>query len=514
MSRTINLHWGDGYLVIEPVVPDELRKELRYWHRSIGFDPQTGRRVATGEYRELYQLDEHINEQQLFVQKMTTMPGFVHRIKSILKQESYPFNLIDERTPAPTPDIAASLQGLREYQYECAYTALMSGGGMVACPTGWGKTHIMGALCKAYPHEELLLRNTPTTVICAPDKEIVRKNYEDICEIMPERDVGIVMSGRKKVFSTDIQLITLDSLHHLDPADVGLLIADEVHSVASEGRAEALSTMTKAVRYGMSATPTGRFDGRDLVTEGLFGPVVYTRTYKQGVDDGALVPIRVLWLRLPEPSRGLDKYLAFKQRESRYRHGMYRDPMVQQTIVNLMKRIPEEMQTLCIMRHTEQLNFLAPYCPEMSYVHGEANAAALQKQARHNLTAIKKKERETLYDQFRDGEIRKIFSTWVYKQGVNFPELEVIVNAGGGGSDIVARQIAGRESRNIDGKEESWLIDFWHDWDTAKDKNGKSRPGPLLSDDRSREKAYTELGFNQNWISSLDDIPFLSEVSG
>jgi len=508
MSRTINLHWGDGYLIVEPVVPDELTKQLRYWHRGVGFD-EYGRRVSTGEYRELYELQEFIDEHQHFVQKMTTMPGFVHLVKTTLKGEGYASNIIDERTPAPKPDIAASLAGLREYQFECSYTTLMSGGGIVACPTGWGKTHIMGAICKAYPHEELLLRNTPTTVVCAPDKDIVKKNYEDLCEILPDREIGIVMSGRKKVFSTDIQVITLDSLHHLQPDDIGLLIADEVHSAASEQRAENLSAMSKAIRYGMSATPTGRFDGRDKVTEGLFGPVVYVRSYQQGVDDGALVPIRVLWLRMPEPSRGLDKYLAYKQRESRYRHGMYRDPVVQQTIVSMIKRIPDEMQTLCIMRHTEQLNFLSPHCPEIAYVHGETSASALQKASRHNLAPIKKKEREGLYNQFRDGDIRKIYSTWVYKQGVNFPELEVIINAGGGGSDIVARQIPGRESRNIDGKEESWLIDFWHEWDTKKDKRGHTRPGPLLSDDRSREKAYTQLGFNQQWISSIDQIPFL-----
>jgi superfamily II DNA or RNA helicase len=468
-----------------------------------------GRRVASGEYRELYQQEQYIDDNQMLVQKLTTMPGFVHRVKTVLKSEGMQYRIVDERTPAPTPDIKAAMSELREYQYECAYTALMSGGGIVACPTGWGKTHIMGAICKAYQHAELCLRNTPTILIAAPDKDIVRKNFEDLCEILPDRDVGIVMSGRKKIWSTDIQLITLDSLHHVDADDVGVMIADEVHSAASEGRAEKLSAMSKAVRFGMSATPTGRFDGRDKVTEGLFGPVIYTRTYKEGVDDGALVPIRVFWIRLPEPSRGLDKYLAYKQRESRYRHGMYRDPVVQQTIAGLMHRIPEEMQSLCIMRHTEQLNFLAPLCPDIEYVHGETSESSLQRAKRHNITAIAKKAREELYDKMRDGELRKIFSTWVYKQGVNFPELAVIVNAGGGGSDIVARQIPGRESRLIEGKHESYLIDFWHDWDLAKDKSGKLRPGPLLGDDKSREKAYTQLGFDQQWLSSIDDLPFI-----
>jgi superfamily II DNA or RNA helicase len=509
MSTTINLRWGDGYLIVEPIVPDELTKQLRYWHRQMEW--QYGKRIATGEHRELYNLEERVDKASgLWLQRLTTMPGFVHRVKGILKSQGMAFQLIDERTPMPQPDMLAAMQGLREYQLECAYVALKSGGGMVACPTGWGKTHIMAAFCRAYSHAELCLRNTPTIVIAAPDKEIVRKNYIDICEIMPDREVGIVMSGQKKVWATDIQLITLDSLHLMDMEDVGVLITDEVHNAASETRAESLAKATKAAKWGMSATPTGRFDGRDLVTEGLFGPVVYTRTYKEGVDDGALVPIRVLWVKLPEPSRGLDRYLSYKQRESRYRHGMYRDPEVVKTISDLMHRIPSEMQTLCIMRHIEQLNELVPSCMDIPYVHGTTSATDLQRQRRDNVSPIAKKERDARYDDVADGTIRKIFSTWVYKQGVNFPEISVIVNAGGGGSDIVARQIPGRESRRVEGKYESYLVDFWHDWDSAKDKKGRTRSGPLLSDDKAREKAYTDLGFDQVWLNSIDEIPFLT----
>jgi len=512
MSTTINLRWGDGYLIVAPIVPDELTKQLRYWHRQLEWDG--GRRVATGEYRELYTLEERVDQASgTWVQTLTTLPGYVHRVKGILKSQGMPYQVTDERTPVPQPDIPASMAGLLEYQLECSYTALMSGGGMIACPTGWGKTHIMAAICRAYPHEALCLRNTPTIIICAPDKDIVRKNYNDMCQIMPDREQGIVMSGQKKIWATDIQHITIDSLHLVETDDIGILIADEVHSAASEARTEHIAAASKAMKWGMSATPTGRFDGRDIVTEGLFGPIVYTRTYQQGVEDGALVPIRVLWCKLPEPSRGLERYLAYKQRESRYRHGMYRDPAVIKTITDLLSRIPDTMQTLCIMRHIEQLNELVPFCMDIPYVHGTTSASDLQKQRRYNVAAVSKKERDVRYDQVADGTIRKVLSTWVYKQGVNFPDLNVIINAGGGGSDIVARQIPGRESRSIAGKYESYLIDFWHDWDTARDKKGRTRPGPLLSDDRSREKAYTELGFDQVWLNSIDEIPFLAPAS-
>ena len=84
-------------------------------------------------------------------------------------------------------------------------------------------------------------------------------------------------------------------------------------------------------------------------------------------------------------------------------------------------------------------------------------------------------------------------------------------NAYGHGADIVARQIPGRESRNIDGKSEAYLVDFWHPWDMYLDKNDRRRPGPIHRDDRAREKAYTSLGFEQIWLDAADQLPFLEE---
>ena len=35
MSTTINLRWGDGYLIVEPIVPDELTKQLKTHYKKI-----------------------------------------------------------------------------------------------------------------------------------------------------------------------------------------------------------------------------------------------------------------------------------------------------------------------------------------------------------------------------------------------------------------------------------------------------------------------------------------------
>jgi len=506
-NATIRL--GDGYVAVElNVIPDALIKKLKYWHRS--FTNNYGKMVATGEYRELFTVTGQINADQQFVQRLVTMPGFASRIRTVLQNEGYTLTWVDERTPLPAPDYAAAISALRDYQCEPVYVAIASGGGIMSMPTGYGKTHCMGAIIKAYKHDELAMRSTPTIVVAAPEKDITQKNYNDLKAMLPDRDVGLVMSGKKQ-FSDDVQVITLDSLHLLDPQDVGILICDEVHSASSSSRSEMLLSFRKAAKWGVSATPSGRFDGRDIVTEGLFGPIVCSRTYADGVACGALVPITVYWVGCPEPHIGMQKYDNFKTRAGKYRNGVDRNNNQNKLIVDLLKRIPDSKQTLCIMPHVDQIDTLAGLDKTLRYAHGVSDQASLTKSQFTNIGPVSAKDRRAVYDAMADGSIRKILSTYIYKQGVNFPQLEVIVNAGGGGSDIVAAQIPGRESRNIEGKTSATLIDFWHAWDMVTDKDGKRKPGPIHSDDRSREKVYDELGFKQYWVTTLDELPVLKE---
>jgi superfamily II DNA or RNA helicase len=500
---------GDGWLRIHPYVPAELEKELRYWHRSM--DLVKYKRVSKGEWCQVYKLDRRVNPRTGMLEStMLTMPGFAVRVRNLLSSLSIDFDVVDRRTPPPQPDMEAAMAHLRPYQMECVFTLLKSGGGVLSAYTGYGKTHVMAAICRAFPHIRLCERGTPVIAVAAPDKDIVAKNYEDLCEMMPDRDIGILMSGVKRQYSNDIQVATLDSLHLIEADSVGVLIADEVHAAASAARAEKLASFTKAVRWGVSATPTGRFDGGDLNTEGLFGPVAYTRTYAQGVLDGAIVPIQVYWVKCPPPAIDMNDYHSYRTREKKYEKGVYSNTGMLRLFARIFNGIPDSLQTLCIVRHIEQMDLLLSAVPGAAYVHGTTNEEELYNARRSNVRAVPRKTRKYVYDQLKSGALRKVISTWIYKQGVNFPELSVIINAGGGGSDIAARQIPGRESRAAGDKKVSYLIDFWHDWDTQPDPKqpGRTKTGPLLSDDKARRKAYTSLGFSQAFVEP-DGIPFI-----
>ena len=501
----------DGYIDVvgDPNVPAALKTELGYWQRVselVGYN-----RVMKNVRRECFAIQTRI-EADGAVEVLVTMPGLAGRIKQFLTAKRIPFDMQDMRAPFPGPNIREAMQGMRRSQVGCVYAALKSGGGIVAAATGFGKSHVIGSIIRAYDPELLRARGTPTCVVTAKDKDICSQNYATMEKLFPDRDVGILMSGKTKR-SDDIQVVTLDSLHKVNMDEVGILIVDEVHEAATASRSDQLAKAVNARRWGVSATPSGRFDGADLVTEGLVGPVIYKYTYADGVRDGVLVPIDVLWLAVPEPTTiKIAAYMQLKQRLAKYRHAAEQNPGQNALIREIINRTPDTRQLLCIMQHVEQMNTLAGGLPDVACVHAVTNTTSLVAKKNTNLSGVSVKRRKQVYDEVKSGEIRKVMSTYVYKQGVDFPELSVLIQAGGGGSAIASAQIPGRGSRLSEGKEKAYLVDFWHPWDTYVNDKGALADGPVLRDDKARRRVYKKLGFTQAPVAGISELPFIEKA--
>ena len=473
--------------------PRGLDKELTYWKRELVVNKRSRKREMQGHYEKLFSMSED--------GKMITFPGFAHRILEFLRKTGTEFEMKDSRLAMPEPDFEKACLGLRDYQIEPVITMLVSGGGILSAATGFGKTVMTSAIIRAYDREKLRKRGTPLVVFAAPDKDINMKNWEELTRFLPDRDVGIVMSGKRK-FSDDVQVITLDSLHLLNPDDVGILIVDEVHTAASDSRSDVISRFRNAVRWGVSATPNGRFDGGDALTEGLFGPVVCTRTYQDAVRLGALVPIEVYWVKAPKPHIGMQYYSAYKTRDAKIKAAIVNNPEYSRLVASIMTAIPEDMSAICFTQWVRQMANIHANCPSISYVHAQTDEGV------GTIKPIKANERKAIYESVRNGDVKKIFATYCWRQGVDFPALDIVVNASGGSSDITAKQIPGRASRRADGKDKAYVVDFIHEWDVDS-SSGRDKPGPLLSSDYARRRSYKELGFEQHYVDTAMELPFL-----
>ena len=510
--KDITLTFIDGKVIVTPVVPSELRSELTYWHRSMRYDPEKHARVVAGEYRQLYHHTTSIDKKGVMQEKLIAPIGLSKRIYDTLLKLGNWITIDDKRTLLPKPHPDKVNVPLRSYQID-GYSAMISNmGGIMACPTGWGKSYLQAAIIDTFDREELKIRGTPITVLTAPDKDIVNQLYEGLIDIFKDtdREVGVLHSDANKK-SDDIVVITLDSLQRVNADEVGLLLIDEVHTAATDSRIPKLLAMDKAVKWGFSATPVGRFDGGDVTTEALVGPQVYNRTYLDGVKDGALVPITVFWVKAPEPAMGADNLHKYKRKDTQTKYGLIRNAPLTNMIADLITRVPDSMQTLCIMQLLEHMNELVSVLPDIRYVHGTKYKKGLSPATHSFISPITTKERIAIYNEFKSGDIRKILSTTIYQQGVNFPQLEVLINVGGGGSDIAAGQIPGRASRNIKGKDCSYIVDIWNSWNVYRDNLGRLKNGKLHTDDKSRKKTYEKLGFNQVWVDSIEELPFIPE---
>ena len=86
------------------------------------------------------------------------------------------------------------------------------------------------------------------------------------------------------------------------PGSTELLLADEPHALVTSTRLGVIDGFLKARRYGYGATLKGRFDGRDKLITGIFGPVLAERTYLEAVEEGAICPLNIIMFQIEADS--------------------------------------------------------------------------------------------------------------------------------------------------------------------------------------------------------------------
>lgn len=520
-SRPLYLDLGPGYCSVYPWYPPKLLSKFRYVQKELGYveinkdDPRAGRKRGTVKTTvDLFVAVQTAPEDRAIGDKLLFPPGLAKMVRDALIELGVVPTVLDTRIPRPRHSLArlAGL-GLRDVQLEDAATLLFSGGGIAWLPTGWGKTRMIAALIDAHDPIDLLARGTPRTVVTLSDADVARKNFRDLQDLLPHRDIGYV-DGSVTKWSEDIQVITIDSLDRLpEPERVGILIGDEVHTLASDTRYPQLLAMKNALSWGMSASPFGRFDGADMKTIGLFGPTTVRRSYNEGVARGFLVPLTVCILPMPLPElTNASLVNALSDRDQVLAMCVDTNRALAKTIAEIMQRTPTSRQMLCIAEHTYHLDVIHRELPaDTAYVHGQTTARTMADKPFERIGPVSKKARAQMYEDMESGAVRRCLSTYVYKQGVSFNQLEVVICASGGSSKLVYSQIPGRASRPTAGKDHAYIVDFHPGWNSRTQMGRTSRVfGPLLIDYTNRMRTYADLGFEIVQCARVEDLPFLS----
>lgn len=131
---------------------------------------------------------------------------------------------------------------------------------LLVCPPGGGKTLITATVLRL-----MAIENKFSGLVLAHRREMVDHHYEHLlqCDI-PAEMLGIIMGlDRRRNASASIQVASVDTLNRRNKPPAHVVVSDEAHRDASQGRRKLRALYPNAFRLGVTATPH-RLDGKGL----------------------------------------------------------------------------------------------------------------------------------------------------------------------------------------------------------------------------------------------------------
>jgi superfamily II DNA or RNA helicase len=193
------------------------------------------------------------------------------------------FGPIKTREVLPTPDKYWTFTGkLRPIQQEVVDSFMKPEphDGIISLQTGGGKT-----VCGLWIASQLKL---PTLILV--HNTFLRDQWiERISAFLPEARVGTVQGDVVDIEEKDFIVCMLQSLalkeYPVDTfKDIGLVIVDECHHIASEAFSKSIPKITSKYMLGLSATPQ-RKDKLMYVINWFLGPILYQSQGGDKVDE-------------------------------------------------------------------------------------------------------------------------------------------------------------------------------------------------------------------------------------
>ena len=488
-----------------PKSPEEIQKEKEAQQR---YTEHGGRARKINRFR----FEHHDTIMTLETGGCVFLPGLWPRMRQALSDSGIQYTTEDLRSeklrPDPDYSILADFEP-RPGQLEAMALIASSDCGIIKCPTAWGKSMVISKLCKIFP--------TLNIVVTTSSTQVVGTLYDRIRQDCPG-EVGIISGTKNTARGKRITCCTLKSLTKVNPEEIQLVLVDEVHGVGANQAGLVLSQFVFARRFGFSASPI-RNDGSAIALEAIIGPVILDVSYADAVNAGMVVPLKYVMLpctRGPEFLRDIIGEDGKKHRKSipevlRKKFSYWRNKARNKQIAKCVQRILEadpDCQVLVIVETLQHAILLHQLLPNFLVAHyGSTNTDEFKDDkllcnVDVGKYALKPKELDRIRCAFAKGTLRRVISTFVFRQGVDFKALRIIIRADGRLSEIDGIQIPGRVARLDDGKDSGYIIDIRD----TQDEWAQQRA-------RQREDFYQEQGWTEATIEEmLDDLRATSEL--
>ena len=300
---------------------------------------------------------------------------------------------------------------LRDYQRHAADAFWEGGSGVVVLPCGAGKT-IVGAAAMAHSQATTLILVTNTVSARQWRAELLRRTS------LTEDEIGEYSGQVKQVRPVTIatyQVMTTRRggayahLDLLDARDWGLIIYDEVHLLPAP-IFRMTADMQARRRLGLTATLV-REDGREGDVFSLIGPKRFDAPWKDIEAQGWIAPADCVEVRitLPESER-----MAYATAEPDLRYRLAACSPAKTTVAEELVAKHAGEPTLVIGQYLDQLDEIAADL-DAPLIKGETSV----------------KERERLFEAFRQGEINLLVVSKVANFSIDLPEAAVAIQVSG-----------------------------------------------------------------------------------
>lgn len=300
---------------------------------------------------------------------------------------------------------------LRTYQREAAEGFWHGGSGVVVLPCGAGKT-IVGAAAMALAGATTLILVTNTVSARQWKAELLKRTT------LTEEEIGEYSGARKEIRPVTIatyQVMTtrrqgvFAHMELFDARDWGLIIYDEVHLLPAPVFRFTADIQARR-RLGLTATLV-REDGMEGEVFSLIGPKRYDAPWKDIEAQGYIAPADCAEVRvtLPDAER-----LAYAMAEPEERYRLASTTSFKNRVVEHLVNLYPEDHILVIGQYLDQL-------AEISEFLGVPTITG----------ATPVKERERLFQSFREGETRVLVVSKVANFSVDLPEAGVAIQISG-----------------------------------------------------------------------------------
>jgi len=379
-------------------------------------------------------------------------------VKARLIRHDIPFSDA-VRQPGALPNAWSPIT-LRPYQ-DAALHAWELGGrrGIVALPTGSGKTHVAVAA---------MARTRLTTLCLVPTRVLLYQWLQAIRAAYPHA-IGCFGDGAREL--APITVATFESAYR-NMERFGnrfdLLVVDEAHHFGTGMRDEALEMSIADARLGLTATPP-----REKATVTRLGTLIGPIVYELAITDltgGFLASFDAiaLHLDLTEAERATYELLMATFRAVHQQFHRLAPAASWQDFVRFAARTPAGRRALAAWRQARKLlalteakrealrALLARHRHARTLVFTADNEAAYAIARQHLIMPITcdvgRKERDAVLEQFRSGALRALVSARVLNEGLDVPDADLAIIVGGSLGEREHVQRVGRLLRPKPGK--------------------------------------------------------------